>query len=413
MLPYNGNASVMLGRQEIFRLDIDDIATWIRYRGVTQMRRKTRVLHSLFRVGSGGVEQTRLVLARQLDPSRYEQRIVCLDAFGTLPRALNDASCAVDVIGNGTSIFRGQCYRDALGVIATWQPDIIHGAVYEGVAVAAIAGQLGRVPVIIGEETSDPAGRSWRGHALYRMLSGLTNHMVGVSPAVSEYLTGTLGLPRHKTSTIMNGVSMPDAVDPAKARAIRNQFDIREDSFVVGTVGRLEDGHKRVSDLIRALRLLDDSIPDARLLVVGDGEDRRMLADLSVALGVAERVHFAGYQGSPADYYPVMDVFALASAHEAFGLVLVEAMFAKLPVVATRVGGIPWVVDDGQSGMLVPPLDPPALASSIRALHDAPSLRASMSQKGYAKAHAEFGAERYVREVDALYTDLLAKKMLH
>ena len=377
------------------------------------MKQKIKVLHSLFRVGSGGVEQTRLSLARNLDASRYEQRVVCLDAFGSLPAALRSAGCAVDKVGNGNSIFGITGYRHALGIIHEWRPDIIHGAVYEGVAIAAVAGRLGRVPVIIGEETSDPVSRSAAGHALYRMFAAMTDRMVAVSPAVSEYLTRTIRIPASKVSMIMNGVEEPAPRDPLVVQAIRNKYGIGDQTFVVGTVGRLEDSCKRVSDLIRAMPMLREAGRDARLLVVGEGEDSEMLRGLAESLGVADSVHFCGYQATAADYYAVMDVFALASAHEAFGLVLVEAMYAEVPVVATRVGGIPSVVDDGVTGLLVEALSPTLLATAILTLHADDGLRQSMGRKGRQRALAEFGADRYVRQVDTLYTELLARNNAH
>lgn len=361
----------------------------------------------MFRVGSGGVEQTRLSLARKLDPDRYALRIVCLDMFGELPDMLRDAGCPVDLVGNGLSIFSHAPYRDTLSVIRNWKPDIIHGAVYEGVAVAAVAGRIGRVPIILGEETSDPVDRRVTGNILYRLLAGSCHHMLAVSPPVQRYLIDTIRVPAHKVSMVVNGVAEPSPGNSVVIETIRRRYGIDDRSFVIGTVCRLVDSHKRVSDLIRAMPMLQDQVEDPRLLVVGDGDDRPMLEELALSIGVAERVHFCGYQAVPANYYEVMDVFALASAHEAFGLVLVEAMFAGLPVVATRVGGIPSVVEDGHTGLLVEPLNPAQLASAMLDLFRTPERRREMGLKGRDRAFTEFGEGRYVREVDALYTNLL------
>lgn len=372
------------------------------------MEQRIRVLHTLFRVGSGGVEQTRLTLAQGLDASRYEQRIVCMDAFGALPDMLAAAQCPVQRVGRSFSLFAPPLYRDVLRIIHDWRPHIVHGAVYEGVAMAAVAGRLGRVPVVIGEETSDPVGRSYAGHALYRLFCGLTDRMVAISPVVADYLIASIRVPSEKVSLVPNGVASPAVEDMAAIDAIRQQFAIGPNSFVVGTVGRLEDSHKRISDLLRAMPLLSQHIADPRLLVVGDGEDANLLRALASDLGVADRVHFTGYQADTAAYYRVMDLFALASAHEAFGLVLVEAMLLGLPVVATRVGGIPTVVEDGITGVLVPALDPPALASAVIALQRDPARRQMMGLHGKDRAETQFGAARYVDAIDDVYTRCLA-----
>lgn len=372
--------------------------------------RKIKILHCLFRVGSGGVEQRRLSLARHLDSSRYEQKLICTDAWGGLPEAFKNYGCDIVDIGQIRHIADYKVYRNALHLIKDWRPDIIHGAVYEGVAIAAISGRLGGVPIIVGEETSDPTNRRWTGHALYRILAGLTHHMVAVSPVVREYLVQSLRIPAEKVSQINNGVAERSPVVDGAIEEIRSRFGLCSGNFVIGTVGRLVDPYKRVSDLIRALAVLHQKgASHTRLVVVGDGPDRNSLSDLAASLGVSESVMFAGYQEDPQPFYGVMDVFALASASEAFGLVLVEAMFAGLPVIATRVGGIPTVVEDGRTGVLVPPLAPERLAEAILMLANDETVCRDMGARGRERARAEFSAERYVSDVDRLYQRLLAQ----
>ncbi|MEE4461522.1 glycosyltransferase [Azotobacter chroococcum] len=372
---------------------------------------KIRILHCLETVGSGGVEQRRLTLARQLDSARYEQSLVCTKAVGALPARFAEAGCPLHAVGVFRGVLDREPYRQALRVVREFRPHIIHGAVFEGVSLATILGRLARVPVIIGEETSDPVNRRWRGHLLLRLLGALSHQMVAVSPAVEQYLLGRLHLPRSKVTLINNGVAEMAPPDENQIRALRERLELAPEHFVIGTVGRLLDRHKRVSDLIRALAALLPACPEARLLVVGKGPDEGMLRELAGQLGVAAQVRFAGYQADPQPCYALMDVFALASAMEAFGLVLVEAMYAGLPVVATRVGGIPGVVDEGASGLLVPPGQPPALAEAILELRRDPARRQSMGRAGQALATTNFGAERYVRDVDHLYQRLAAQRI--
>ncbi|MEQ1779388.1 MAG: glycosyltransferase [Nitrosomonas sp.] len=368
--------------------------------------KKIKILHALVRVGSGGVEQTRLSLVKHLDRNIFEQCLVCSDYFGGLPGELEDAGCPVHEVGVLKHPFDPNPYSKVLKVIRTFKPDIIHGAVFEGVSFAAVSGRLGGVPIILGEETSDPQDRRWTGHLLFRILAGMTHHMVAVSPAVRTYLIGKIHLPVNKVTLINNGVAEAPSTNPSEVEELRHTLGLTDHDFVIGTVGRLYDNHKRVSDLIRALGIMHLSHFHAHLLIVGGGADEEMLRQLAAGLGIAQHVHFVGYQANPRPYYTLMDVFALASSWEAFGLVLVEAMFANLPVVGTRVGGIPTVVREGETGLLVEPRQPQALADAFLTLFRSPGLRHEMGRKGRIKALAEFGEERYVREVGELYQKL-------
>lgn len=374
------------------------------------MTRKLRVLHCLETVGSGGVEQRRLSLAQHLDSDRYEQRLVCTQAIGGLPELLEQAGCSINTVGRFHGIFDQKRYRTTLEIIREFRPHIIHGAVYEGVALAAVCGRLGRVPVVLGEETSDPSNRRWKGHLLYRSFAGLCHHMVGVSPAVTDYLRRKIRLPVHKVTLINNGVAEKPRANPQEIAAVRERLGLPQDAFVIGTVGRLLDSHKRASDLIRAMPRIIVDCPTAFLLVVGTGRDEQALQCLASELDVADQVLFASYQADTQPYYEVMDVFTMASAHEAFGLVLVEAMFTELPVVATRVGGIPGVVDDGATGFLVDPYQPQALAERILRLVNDPSARRAMGQAGRRRALSHFSSQRYVADVDALYRRLISAR---
>jgi glycosyltransferase involved in cell wall biosynthesis len=216
-----------------------------------------------------------------------------------------------------------------------------------------------------------------------------------------------LRIPARKIRLINNAVPEMPAPTDARMAELRTLLGIGESDVIIGSVGRVEDNHKRFSDIIRALPMIRSAQPHARLIIVGDGPDRAMLEQLARDLGQSEAVIFAGYQSVPRDFYHLMRVFVLASAREAFGLVLVEAMLAGVPVVATEVGGIPFVLDAGKAGILVPPMQPDALAEAVLGLlADLPASNA-LRDAGLLRARMAFAAERYINEVADLYNDLL------
>lgn len=372
---------------------------------------KIRVLHCLEAVSSGGVEQRRLSLAKYLDPQVYEQRLICTKATRSLPSQFEDAGCVITEVGVFRSILDLPKYKKALRVINEFRPHIIHGAVFEGVAMSAVAGTLGRVPVIIGEETSNPINRSWRGNLVYKGITALTHHMVAVSPAVECYLTDKVGLARNKISVISNGVSEKKPPSAESTSDLRDLLGVTKEDFVIGTVGRLFDRSKRVSDIIKALPFILSQISTAKLLVVGTGPDELTLRILAEKIGLSDKVIFVGYQSDTRKFYELMDVFVLASAHEAFGLVLVEAMFSELPVVATRVGGIPKVVVDEETGFLCDPYFPNQIAENVIRLFKSPDLKKVFGLAGKERARKYFSENRYVNDVDVLYRKLLSANL--
>ena len=366
---------------------------------------RIRVLHCLERVYSGGAEQVRLRLVEELDPARFEHRVFCTEARGPVAEAFRTRGVELVEFGAPDGVFDRGRLAEAARQMREWRPHIVHGAVYEGCTMAALAGRLARVPSIVVEEVNDPAGRSWRGHLLFRALVGLADQSVAVSPSIGRYLTDRLRVPSRKVTLINNGVARPSAPTPAETASLRGQYGIAPGDLVVGSVGRVVDHQKRFSDFVRAIGHLRD-LP-VKGIVVGDGPDLGALRNLVRDLGLADRVVLAGFQSPPDPFYGLMDVFGLASAEEAFGLVIAEAMRGGLPVVATRVGGIPDVVVEGETGLLVPPYEPEAFADALRQLLTDPAQRREMGEAGRRRADQLFSAERYARDVGELYESLV------
>ena len=260
---------------------------------------KVRILHCVETIGSGGVEQRRLSLARGLDSSRYEQKIICTKAVGGLSSLFEDIGCQIFQIGELTKVFDIVRYKRALDVVNQFKPHIIHGAVFEGVNIASVVGSIGRVPVVIGEETSDPQNRSWRGNLLYRFFSYFIHHFVAVSPAVEAYLIKKILIPKGKVSMIANGVAQKPKPDEQYVNKLRHELGLTDADFVIGTVGRLLDHHKRVSDLLACLSHVGKSVPNAKLLIVGAGPDERKLRELVNEMQLNDKVIFVGYQSDP------------------------------------------------------------------------------------------------------------------
>jgi glycosyltransferase involved in cell wall biosynthesis len=372
----------------------------------SESSRPVRVLHVLPWVSSGGPEQRRRLLARHLPRERFEQRVLCKELHhAPLARDLQEAGVAVDVIPGTWKASDVRALVRASRVVRSWRPDIIHGAVFEGVVFATLLGRLAGVPHIVVEETGATPTRSWRGHLLMRAASALSERTVAISPFVARYLERHRSVSPGKLVVITNGCRTPRPVDPEERARVRAELGVPEGAVLFGCLGRVFDGHKRFSDAIDALA----TVEGARLLVVGDGPDLPALRARARERGVDDRTRFVGHQADVAPWLAAMDVFVVPSAYEAFGLVVPEAMTLGLPVIATRVDAFPDIVLEGVTGLLVPPAAPPALAAAMRRLRDDADERRRMGEAGRARAIREYSEQRYVEDVRAFYERLVSE----
>lgn len=269
--------------------------------------------------------------------------------------------------------------------------------------LARMAGRAARVPVVSHLHIANhfrPATR-----VLLRGADNLTARMSARLIAVSEDTRRAYerqGYPR-RIRVVYNGVT-PDGTATA---GFRLELGLPADAPLVGEVGRLCDV-KGQRELIEALA----QVPDARAVLVGadieqGGAYQRKLERLAAKLGVRERVVFAGRRNDVGDVLAEVDVLALPSWTEGLPLVVLEAMAHKRPVVATQVGGTPEVVVDGETGLLVPPRDPDALAVALRRLLADDELRRRFGEAGYERVREHFSAEAMTARILDIYDELL------
>lgn len=368
-----------------------------------------RVLHCIETIASGGVEQVRLTLVRGLPKDQFEHRIICTWAGGAIAQALQQEGVEVIPIGSFRHPVEWARHAQVLAVIREFKPHIIHGAVFEGMSMAAIAGTIGRVPVRILEETSEPTTRSAKAIYLQRVLVYMSDCIIGISPSVCQFLREKAKIPNQKIKLVFNGVPIPDP--DQRSPLTRASLGIQEEDFVLLAVGRVYNEVKRFSDILEAMALLSNA--SIKLLVIGEGPDSDYLNELAAHLGVSDCYLPLGYQAKPGDYFGLGDVLIVPSAHEGFGLVAAEGMMHGLPILASKVGGLKDIVVDGETGWLTPSKNHRLLAEKIQWMIDHPLERKVMGEKGRLRAGQFFSAAGYVGEVKALYLELLKQKRIH
>ncbi|HEY7200598.1 MAG TPA: glycosyltransferase family 4 protein [Candidatus Dormibacteraeota bacterium] len=237
-----------------------------------------------------------------------------------------------------------------------------------------------------------------------RALAALSTWVIAVSPEVAADLT-RMGIGRDRVTVVSPGFDL-EGLAGGSGAAVRRELGVPDGAPLVGIVGRLAPIKNHDLFLRAALRVLD-RLPDARFLVVGDGGRAPELRDLAARLGLADRVTFGGWRSDLADVYAAMDVVVCTSINEGLPAALVEAGAAGRPVVSTRVGGVPDLVEDGVNGLLVPSGETEALADAIVTVLTDASLAARLGREGRRIALGRYGAERLVEETERLYHRLL------
>jgi glycosyltransferase involved in cell wall biosynthesis len=243
---------------------------------------------------------------------------------------------------------------------------------------------------------------------LERLLARTSTALVAVSPQVRDDLVALGVAPAERFTVVRLGIELADRIDvDGDVRGeTRRVLGIAADRFVVGWIGRMT-GVKRTEDVLVAFRRLLDLGVEATLCMVGDGPDRPAVERRAHELGLMRHTLFLGYQEEVARFYAAVDAVVLPSINEGTPVTAIEALAAGRPVVATRVGGVPDVVRDGEGGFLVAAGATGELAERLAELARDPDLRERMGRAGREHVLARYAVERLVDDVDLLYRSLL------
>lgn len=276
----------------------------------------------------------------------------------------------------------------------------------------ALLGLDALLPVVITKHNEERFAPGPFQKLLGRWVGSRARHVIAISDAVSRYMSGpALALDARKFHTIYYGLdAAPFAtVQPNEIAAVRKEWGLADDALAIGFVGRLV-GQKDIDTLLRGFALFAARCEKARLVIVGTGALEAGLRQRAAELGVSSRVVWAGFRDDIAAVMSAFDIFALTSVYEGLGVVLLEAMAARRPVVATGVGAIPEVVADGETGFLVGPREPEALAAAFDKLGDA-ALRARFGEAGRQRVLRDFTLERMWQATDELYAQCVRARV--
>jgi glycosyltransferase involved in cell wall biosynthesis len=285
------------------------------------------------------------------------------------------------------------------------RPDIVHAHDPHGVAMSALALSMitrGPCPPLVAARRVD---FHLAKHALSRWKYRQVACFICASEAIRQMLIAD-GIPEHKTVTVHEGIDLP-RVENAPPAPLHADFWLPHDAPLVGNIAALVP-HKGQKHLVDAAALAIQKIPDARFVIAGEGELRQALEHQIKERHLEKHVFLAGFRPDVLSVLKAFDIFVMSSVTEGLGTSLLDAMACAKPVVATTAGGIPEVVEDGVTGVLVPPRDHQAMADAIVRLLKDEGLRRRMGDAALARVRTRFSAERMVRETLGIYEQVTA-----
>ena len=286
------------------------------------------------------------------------------------------------------------------------KPDIVHTHLVHADLFGYFAAKAAGVGVVISSRHLDDAFRyrsRWRriNRRMWRMIDG----GIAISAAMKRFALEIEEAPPDKVKVVLYGMRydwLSDEDIRLARQSLRDELGLPADVQFLGMACRLVE-QKGIPYALEALRRIRSEFPRAHLVIAGDGEKAAELRRLASLLSIADRVHWLGWRSDAADLMAAFDVFLLPSLHEGFGLVLLEAMSRRVPIIASRVSAIPEVVQHGETGILVEPRDADALAKAMTRLLNDRALRKYMGLLGAARLEEHFSVERMVSGTLAVY----------
>lgn len=375
---------------------------------------KTKVLFIITKSNWGGAQKYVFELATGLDQELFEP-VVALGGRGVLARKLRQAHVRVIYLPslerdiNPLRDFTS--FRDLLRLMRDERPGVVHLNSSKIGGLGSLAARIAGIPRIVftAHGWAFNEDRSSISRLIIKALYFITIKLADVTIAVSKSVAKDAPAWKMEHKVVVIHLPASGEENPADKVAAREHFakkapSLREEGRLwVGVVAEL---HKNKGLSYAIETMLDPELQKKVVLViVGAGQEAAVLKNQIRASGLEESVFMLGFEPEAASLMSAFDIFLLPSTTEAFGYVLLEAGFSGIPIIASRVGGIPEIIEDGKTGILVPPRDPNAIRDALHHLVDSPALRAKISAALRAKILREFSPNTILAKTAKLYTE--------
>lgn len=369
-----------------------------------------RVLFLSTSMGMGGADQQLLSAAREMRSRGHDLMIVSLTPLGPMGLEARSLGLRTETLNMPRGIPDPFGLFRLVRLTRAWRPDVVHSHMVHANLMARVLRLLAPVPVLVSTIHNISEGGALL-MAGYRLTNALVDHMTIISEAAAERFVGDRIIPRDLLRVIPNGVNLDEfGIGRDGGReALRSSLGL-EREFVWLAVGRFEVA-KDYPTMLRAFAGVRERHPEAVLLLVGRGALQQETEALTRALGLDGGVRFLGVRRDVPRLMGLADSYLMSSAWEGMPMVLLEAAASGLPIVTTSVGGNREVVENEETGFLVPPRDPEALGSAmLRVMELSESDRRAMGARGRERVRSRYGLSRVVERWEQLYREVLARK---
>jgi len=374
---------------------------------------KKKIIFVITGTGVGGAEKMLYHTIKGLDPACYSVRLCSLKKKGVYANRLEGEGVNVyslDMKDEDTLSGWFDSIR-VLMLLALYflkeKPVIVHSFLFRANILARIAALLTGVPVVISS-VRVMGGEKPYSRFIERATAFMADHYVAVSEQVKAHLQRSSGIAELKISTIYNGI-LVETGNQSDKTAYMSCAGLHADDRLVMTAGRLHR-QKGFDCLIHAMAVVHAAYPRVKLLILGEGEEENNLKKLARSLELIDTIQFMGLRPDVDRLLHCIDLFVLPSRWEGLPNAVLEAMAAGKPVVATEVGGIPELVVQGVTGVIVPPQDVQALAEAIKALLSDEPRALTMGAAGRERVQRHFSIDAMIAKTEALYQELLKQK---
>jgi len=379
-------------------------------------RDRTRLLEFITSFQIGGTERQVLNLSNGLDPEQFELQIGCLDKVGPLLEEVTSKGIPVSEYKT-KNLYNVGAMRARLRFARTIRQqaiEVVHSYGFYSNVFAIPAARFARAPVVIASIRDCGETLTATQNRVQKMFCCMADCILTNAEGVRTWLLDH-GYPAGKIQVIRNGIARSSFAGGRPADKLRRELGLAADTPLVAVLSRLNP-MKGIEYFLDAAVAVSRRFPSVRFLIIGGasynggGSYKAGIEKHAAGLGLDSRVIFTGFRTDVREILPEINISVLPSLSEGLSNSLLESMAAGVPTIATRVGGTPEAVEDGTTGLLVPPRDPGALAQAMMLLLENQELARSFGEAGHRRVNTLFSIEKMVHQTESLYLSLLSAK---